>query len=46
VSFNNFVKDYEHLVKDLVQAESIIYQRDDNEIPEDYVTQMVVDMKI
>ena len=46
VSFNNFVKDYEHLVKDLVQAESITYHRDDNDIAEDFVTQLVVDMKI
>ena len=46
VSFNNFVKDYEELVTSLVQAESIIYHRDDHDIPEDYITQLVVDMKI
>ncbi len=46
VSFNNFVKDYEDLVKDLVWAESVEYHREDQDIPEDYVTQLVVDMKI
>lgn len=46
ISFNNFVKDYEDLVKDLVGAESITYHREDNDIPEEYITQLVVDMKI
>lgn len=46
VSFNNFVKDYEDLVKDLVGAESVEYHREEQDIPEDYVTQLVVDMKI
>lgn len=46
VSFNNFVKDYEHLVTNLVQAESIVYHREDDDILDEYVTQLVVDMKI
>jgi len=33
-------------VKDLVQAESITYHRENEEIPEDFVTALVVDMKI
>ncbi len=46
VSFNNFVKSYENLVKDLVKTENIGYLREDDEMPEDYQTAMVIDMKI
>lgn len=46
MSFNNFVKGYEQLVKDLVSANEILYNRENEEIPAEYVTQLVVDMKI
>lgn len=46
MSFNNFVKGYEQLVKDLVSADEILYNRESEEIPGEYVTQLVVDMKI
>lgn len=46
VSYNNFVKNYEDLVRDLVGGESVTYIREDDAMPEDYVTQLVVDMKI
>lgn len=46
VSFNNFVKSYENLVKDLVKTENIQYLREEDEMPADYQTAMVIDMKI
>lgn len=46
ISFNNFVKEYEDLVKDLAGANEILYHREDQDIPEEYVTQLVVDMRI
>ena len=46
VSFNNFVKSYENLVKDLVKTENIEYLREDDAMSEDYQTAMVIDMKI
>lgn len=46
VSFNNFVKSYEDLVKDLVKTENIIYLGEEEAMPEDYQTAMVIDMKI
>lgn len=46
VSFNNFVKSYENLVKDLVKTEHIEYLREDDEMPAEYQSAMVIDMKI
>ncbi len=46
VSFNNFVKSYESLVKDLVKTENIEYLREDDEMAAEYCTAMVIDMKI
>lgn len=46
ISFNNFIKEYEQLVKDLAWADQIQYNREDEEITDEYVTQLVVDMKI
>lgn len=46
VSFNNFVKSYENLVKDLVKTDKIDYLREDDDMPADYQTAMVIDMKI
>lgn len=46
VSFVNFVKSYEDLVKDLVKTDNIIYLKEDEEMPEGYQTAMVIDMKV
>lgn len=46
VSFLNFVKSYENLVKDLVKSENITYIKEDEEFPSDFQTTMVIDMKI
>lgn len=46
VSFNNFVKSYENLVKDLVKTENIVYLREEEEMAAEYQSAMVIDMKI
>lgn len=46
VSFNNFVKSYETLVKDLVKTDHIDYLREEDHMSDEYQTAMVIDMKI
>ena len=46
VSFINFVKSYENLVKDLVKSENITYLKEEDEMTEDFQSMMVIDMKI